>query len=57
MKRIALGVAGLGCEEDLIHLLNYLWPNIFEAASSVNNAVMKAIEGVRVVFGPAILLN
>ncbi|KAJ6683591.1 hypothetical protein OIU85_007295 [Salix viminalis] len=29
VKHMALGVAGLGCEDALVHLLNYVWPNIF----------------------------
>lgn len=54
---MALGVAGLGCEDALIHLLNFLWPNIFETSPHVINAVMEAIEGMRVALGPTILLN
>jgi splicing factor 3B subunit 1 len=30
IKHMSLGVVGLGCEEPLLHLLNYIWPNIFE---------------------------
>ncbi|KAI9327050.1 armadillo-type protein [Obelidium mucronatum] len=30
VKHIALGVVGLGCEDALLHLLNYVWPNVFE---------------------------
>lgn len=30
IKHMALGVVGLGCEDPLRHLLNYIWPNIFE---------------------------
>jgi splicing factor 3B subunit 1 len=30
IKHMALGVVGLGCEDALRHLLNYIWPNIFE---------------------------
>ncbi|KAG0585203.1 hypothetical protein M758_3G267000 [Ceratodon purpureus] len=57
VKHMALGVAGLGCEDALIHLLNFLWPNIFETSPHVINAVMEAIEGMRVALGPTILLN
>jgi hypothetical protein len=32
---MALGVAGLGCEAPLVHLLNYVWPNIFEVSPHV----------------------
>lgn len=57
VKHMALGVAGLGCEDALVHLLNYVWPNIFETSPHVINAVMEAIEGMRVALGPAIVLN
>lgn len=29
IKHLALGVQGFGCEDALIHLLNFIWPNIF----------------------------
>ena len=54
---MALGVAGLGCEDALTHLLNYVWPNIFETSPHVVNAVMGAIDGCRLALGPAIVLN
>ncbi|KAK9938797.1 hypothetical protein M0R45_015517 [Rubus argutus] len=57
VKHMALGVAGLSCEEALVHLLNYVWPNIFETSPHVINTVMEAIEGMRVALGPAIVLN
>jgi splicing factor 3B subunit 1 len=57
VKHMALGVAGLGCEDALVHLLNYVWPNIFESSPHVINAVMEAIEGMRVALGPAVILN
>ncbi|KAJ0242141.1 Nuclear protein-like [Hirschfeldia incana] len=57
VKHIALGVAGLGCEDALIHLLNLIWPNIFETSPHVINAVMEAIEGMRVALGAAVILN
>jgi splicing factor 3B subunit 1 len=57
VKHMALGIAGLGCEDVLIHLLNYVWPNIFETSPHVINAVVEAIEGCRVAAGPAIILN
>nr|GEU61864.1 splicing factor 3B subunit 1-like [Tanacetum cinerariifolium] len=47
VKHMALGVAGLGCEEVLVHLLNYIWPNIFKTSLHVIIAVMEAIEGMR----------
>lgn len=57
VKHIALGVAGLGCEDALIHLLNLVWPNIFETSPHVINAVFEAIEGCRVALGPNIILQ
>ncbi|XP_051195838.1 uncharacterized protein [Lolium perenne] len=57
VKHMALGVAGLGCEDALVHLLNFIWPNIFETSPHVINAVMEAIEGMRVALGAAVVLN
>lgn len=57
VKHMALGVAGLGCEDALVHLLNFVWPNIFETSPHVINAVMEAIEGMRVALGAAVVLN
>lgn len=56
-QHMALGVAGLGCEDALTHLLNYVWPNIFETSPHVVNAVMGAIDGCRLALGPAIVFN
>jgi splicing factor 3B subunit 1 len=56
MKHLALGVQGFGCEDALIHLLNYVWPNIFETSPHVINAVMEAIEAMRISVGPGIIL-
>ncbi|KAK4527735.1 hypothetical protein GAYE_SCF46G5816 [Galdieria yellowstonensis] len=53
---IALGVAGLGCEDALVHLLNHVWPNIFETSPHVINAVMFAIQGCQVCLGPGLIL-
>ena len=54
---MGLGVAGLGCEDALTHLLNYVWPNIFETSPHVVNAVQGAVDGCRLALGPAIVLN
>jgi splicing factor 3B subunit 1 len=48
---MALGVFAFSCEDALIHLLNYVWPNIFEASPHVIQAFMGAIEGMRVGLG------
>lgn len=52
VKHLALGVAGLGCEDACQHLLNLVFPNIFEESPHVINAVMEAIEGCIVTLGP-----
>ena len=51
VKHLALGVSYLGCEDALVHLSNYLWPNIFEVSPHVINAVLDGIEGLRVALG------
>jgi splicing factor 3B subunit 1 len=56
VKHIALGAVGLGCEDALLHLLNFVWPNIFEESAHVINAVMEAVEGLMVALGPAKLM-
>ena len=40
VKHLSLGVAGLGCEDALIHLLNFVWPNIFEESPHVIQAIV-----------------
>lgn len=57
VKNLALGCYGLGCEDGLMHLLNLVWPNIFETSPHVINAIMEAVEGLRVGLGPAIILQ
>merc|ERR1711904_608013 len=57
IKHMSLGVAGLSCEDALTHLLNYVWPNIFETSPHVINAVMDAIEAFAVALGPGYVLN
>lgn len=52
---MALGSAHLGCEDAMTHLLNLIWPNIFEQSPHVINAVMDAVEGLRIALGPAVI--
>uniref|UniRef100_A0A7S3CEM8 Splicing factor 3B subunit 1 n=1 Tax=Chloropicon roscoffensis TaxID=1461544 RepID=A0A7S3CEM8_9CHLO len=54
---LALGVPGMGCEDAFVHLLNYVWPNIFETSPHVHNAMMAAVEGIRVAVGPGVILQ
>ncbi|BFY96994.1 hypothetical protein BsWGS_00033 [Bradybaena similaris] len=53
IQHMALGVCGFGCEDALVHLLNYVWPNIFENSPHVVQAFMGAVEGLRVAIGPS----
>ncbi len=56
VKHMALGVQGLGCEDSLVHLLNFIWPNIFEQSPHVIKAMFDAIEAIRVAVGPGRLM-
>jgi splicing factor 3B subunit 1 len=53
VKHMSLGVVGLSCEDALRHLLNFVWPNIFETSPHVINAVFEAIEGLGRALGPS----
>ena len=57
VRHLALGVSGLGCEDVLIHLLNYVWPNIFEESPHVIQAVLDAVQGLMVSLGPNVILH
>ncbi|XP_072170558.1 splicing factor 3B subunit 1-like [Diadema setosum] len=54
---MALGVFGFSCEDALVHLLNFVWPNVFEMSPHVIQAVMEAIEGLRVGVGSIKMLQ
>nr|XP_019001295.1 splicing factor 3B subunit 1 [Kwoniella mangroviensis CBS 8507]OCF64756.1 splicing factor 3B subunit 1 [Kwoniella mangroviensis CBS 8507] len=57
VKHLAIGVAGLGYEEALTHLLNLVWPNIFETSPHVIGGVMDAIEAMRLGVGAGPILS
>lgn len=40
VKHLALGTAGLGAEDANLHLLNLIWPNIFESASLCSSLLL-----------------
>jgi splicing factor 3B subunit 1 len=56
IKHLAIGVYGKGCEDVLQHLLNYVWPNIFETSPHVIQAVFDAVEALRLSLGAHRLL-
>jgi len=51
IKHIALGLSNLGCEDALAHLLNFIWPNIFETSPHVINSMLDAIEALWLAIG------
>ena len=57
VKHLALGLQGLGCEDALTHLLNYTWPNVFEALPHVIQAFFESTEAMRVSLGAHIILQ
>mmetsp|Transcript_12057 Transcript_12057/g.25397 ORF Transcript_12057/g.25397 Transcript_12057/m.25397 type:complete len:1275 (+) Transcript_12057:135-3959(+) len=57
VKHLALGVAGHGCEDALLHLLNFVWPNVFEESPHVIQAVFDAIQGLMVALGPNVIMR
>ena len=57
VQHMSLGVYGFGCEDSRNHLLNYVWPNVFETSPHVIQAVMGALEGLRVAIGPCRMLQ
>lgn len=57
VKHIALGVVGLGCEDAMVHLLNLLYPNLFETSPHVIDRIIEAIEAIRMAVGMGIVMN
>lgn len=57
IKHLALGVQGLNCEDALQHLMNHVWPNVFETSPHLIMAVFDAIDGFRVSLGPTKVLQ
>jgi splicing factor 3B subunit 1 len=57
VKHVALGVVGLGCEDAMLHLLNLLYPNLFETSPHVIDRIVEAIDAVRVAVGAGLVLN
>lgn len=52
VAHLTLGVYGFGCEDALVHLLNHVWPNVFETSPHVIQRFIFACEGMRVSLGP-----
>eukprot|EP01118_Nematostelium_gracile_P013049 TRINITY_DN4875_c0_g1_i1.p1 TRINITY_DN4875_c0_g1~~TRINITY_DN4875_c0_g1_i1.p1 ORF type:complete len:554 (-),score=181.06 TRINITY_DN4875_c0_g1_i1:121-1782(-) len=56
VKHLALGVYGLGCEDALTHLINFVFPNVFETSPHVINAVTESVEAMGRSLGPSFVL-
>ncbi|EPR61395.1 putative U2 small nuclear ribonucleoprotein family protein [Toxoplasma gondii RUB] len=56
-KHLALGVHGLSCEDALLHLMNFVWPNIFEKSPHLVQAFFDAVDGMRVSLGAGIVFR
>lgn len=57
VKHVALGVVGLGCEDAMIHLLNLVFPNIFETSPHVIDRIIEAIDAIRMAVGAGTVMN
>lgn len=57
VKHVALGVVGLGCEDAMLHLLNLVFPNIFETSPHVIDRVIEAIDAIRMAVGTGVVMN
>lgn len=53
VKHMCLGSPGLDREDAFVHLLNFVFPNIFEVSPHICTAVTEAIDAMRVAVGPA----
>ena len=57
VKNLSLGVFGLGCEDDLLHLLNYVFPNIFDKNPHLNVATLETIDALRIGLGNNVIMQ
>lgn len=57
VKHVALGVVGLGCEDAMMHLLNLLYPNLFETSPHVIDRIVEAIDAIRMAVGTGVVMN
>lgn len=57
VKHLALGCVGLGYEDAMIHLLDLLFPNIFETSPHVIDRILDGVEGIRNAAGTGPVMN
>lgn len=55
ISHLATAVFGLSCEDGLVHLLNFVWPNVFEHSRHIQQAFIYSFEGFRVSLGARIM--
>ena len=56
LKNLALDLIGFNCDDALLHLFNFVFPNIFENSPHIRNAVFDAFEALRLAVGPGKML-
>ena len=54
VKHVSLGCVGLSCEDALLHILNFVWPNIFETSPHVIKNVFEVRARSARVFFPSL---
>jgi len=57
VAHMTLGVCGFGCEDALIHLMNFIWPNMLENSAHVIQRFVFACDAMRVSLGPIKVLQ
>eukprot|EP00388_Colpodella_angusta_P001049 GDKJ01003517.1.p1 GENE.GDKJ01003517.1~~GDKJ01003517.1.p1 ORF type:complete len:1329 (+),score=351.69 GDKJ01003517.1:60-4046(+) len=57
IKHLAIGVANHGMDDAMIHLLNLVWPNLFETTAHLTPAFFDAFDAFRLAVGPGVLLQ
>eukprot|EP00834_Sanchytrium_tribonematis_P003164 NODE_114_length_18474_cov_1.567510.p8 type:complete len:205 gc:universal NODE_114_length_18474_cov_1.567510:6273-5659(-) len=57
VKHLATGTIGKGKEDTLTHMLNMIWPNLFENSSNMLESVFESIEALRLALGAGAILQ
>ncbi|MFH4975941.1 hypothetical protein AB6A40_002650 [Gnathostoma spinigerum] len=57
VAHLTLGVYGFGCEDALIHIFNYVWPNMLENSPHVIQRFVFSCDAMRVSLGPIKVLQ
>lgn len=55
IKHLSIGVAGHGMMDAMVHLLNLVWPNLFETTAHLTPAFFDALDAFRLSVGPGLL--